>query len=525
MKQEYSDAIILLLLNSHILTSNDLANKLSISKRSVKNYIQLAKETCENKGLELIGKTQVGYYIDGPESKKQELQESLSLKNTGTFSNNNLRFYVALGYILNNKNNTRMKDLEYLLLLPRSSINILVTKIEKWLEVYEIHIIRDRSGILLSPGEKRRRLAISHWYIESQNCISYVTSIYKNIDLSRLNNQLFVFDSIQTTNLIKIINSFSDYFGVEFQKEDVDNLLVIIKTSLYRFIQGYKVKLPDNKISTINNKESALVLDFIKETIFKQTGIKIDNNEAFYYYYRALFCVSYRKNLKNNINFRDVQINEHIPYECVDYLSSVTKLSVVKIQELVSSFSDLIKSNIMFTIYNNNPGGNDYYAYFASQFSFVSVISKNLCNIAEKYHEIGYTNKLLSDTCFLVNSFLYSMHKKLNVLFVHNCNHYELEYVKRQLNLYNGMINVKKYINYSRLDDKLQDIKKYDIVLSTISFSCDIPMLLISKKGHIQEQDKLFTLIHYYYEKVNALSILSDSLSKEFDVLYSDKKL
>ena len=116
MKQEYSDAIILLLLNSHILTSNDLANKLSISKRSVKNYIQLAKETCENKGLELIGKTQVGYYIDGPESKKQELQESLSLKNTGTFSNNNLRFYVALGYILNNKNNTRMKDLEYLLL-------------------------------------------------------------------------------------------------------------------------------------------------------------------------------------------------------------------------------------------------------------------------------------------------------------------------------------------------------------------------------------------------------------------------
>lgn len=519
MKKNTENLIILEILNSEkAITSNLIANKLHISRRNVIYKIKKISNELEKYDVKLQSYRGIGYKINCSNEQREKLLNKINSDSNINYSQE-CRTYYAIYLFLTYKT-LHSKELESLLALSRSSLSLLIKKIKKWLEVYEIQIIKTKKeGYKIISGEKRTRLALTHLFIESYDAIKNRDVDYIDLYEQKLIAELDKYKKLSTDEIVNSITKQMCLFFNSYISENEKNIfLVSMQITLYRFVNGNSVTLPKEKVKIANDKNNAKTISKIINIVKYYSNIQIPKNEAFFIYYRFIFGCDYNLSIRNELMLNYQPLNKKMVNQLLVVLNNYVNLEKTYCNYIIDNFTKLVYHEVEYDIYKNNQTGTDYYLSELKNFAVIQTIANDLVKKVCEYYSIRYLNRLMSNTCFLINSVLIECKKPLNVYLVHDCNLLEYKYFINILNSFSSKITIKK-----TGIDTLSGADKCDIIISTIPLPYnEKPIIFLSKKASLSSLNKFNDILTYYYEKKNFDLLLKPELAKTFDTLFEN---
>ena len=169
-KEEVKKQILLLLIeNKNAVTVSTIAAKISMSGKTVRNYLKILQEELMLKDIILVLKPNLGVYLDISDEERSFLQKDMHLKDKKEeeFSPQYRQSYI-LRTLLKNKYTYTLQLLAEDLYCSKSTIVNDLTCIEKWLENRGLHLKRKQNqGLWIEGNENDYRRAMMDLFSES----------------------------------------------------------------------------------------------------------------------------------------------------------------------------------------------------------------------------------------------------------------------------------------------------------------------------------------------------------------------
>jgi len=159
-KEEVKKQILLLLIkNINPVTVSTLAKEISMSGKTVRNYLKILQDDLSLKDIKLVLKPNLGVYLDISEEERNFLQKDMHLKDKREeeFSPQYRHSYI-LRTLLKNKDTYTLQLLAEDLYCSKSTIVNDLTYVEKWLEKRGLHLRRKQNQGLWIEGKRCLKL-------------------------------------------------------------------------------------------------------------------------------------------------------------------------------------------------------------------------------------------------------------------------------------------------------------------------------------------------------------------------------
>ena len=169
-KEDVKNEILLLLIeNKNAVTVSTLASKISMSGKTVRNYLKILQVELLLKDVKLVLKPNLGVYLDISNEERSFLHNDMHIKNKKEeeFSPEYRHSYI-LRTLLKNKYTYTLQLLAEDLYCSKSTIVNDLTFIEKWLEERGLHLKRKQNqGLWIEGNENDYRRAMMDLFSES----------------------------------------------------------------------------------------------------------------------------------------------------------------------------------------------------------------------------------------------------------------------------------------------------------------------------------------------------------------------
>lgn len=153
--------LIVLLYEEDPIAINKLAEKIGISKRTIQRELVYIDRVLKDLPLNFASKTGKGVWLEGTREEKQALLQELSKGNTYDASNREERRKRLTLEILKDKGLKKIYYYSSLFDVSESTIGSDLKVIEKWLEEYDLKVVRKPgSGVEIQGQERNYRRAI-----------------------------------------------------------------------------------------------------------------------------------------------------------------------------------------------------------------------------------------------------------------------------------------------------------------------------------------------------------------------------
>lgn len=315
----------ILLQSQDNITISDIAERLDVSYKTIRNDFDDVDKFLSERNLELNRKSGVGVSVIGEECLKlrviSEINE-LKMENN-SYGSRDRQLYIL--YLLLNKRRITINSLEYQFYISRPSVYKDIEEARKWLQEREIEVLRSKQkGYVIEGGEKRIRRAIFDWILlkekqEQRICIAENDVPGKSFD-SEFIRHLFskssdFFDGVSEHKIGQIISRIEHEFGVEFVPEDAKRLRIKFSINIMRIKKGYNCTMIKNTLDKLKKLDNYKIMTGITETIEKSFEIELTEDEEGYLFGIIVASKTHKENKKWNIADDFLEINKEIAGE------------------------------------------------------------------------------------------------------------------------------------------------------------------------------------------------------------------
>lgn len=247
MKKKQNDLLKFLLLQSRPMTSTEIGNALSISTRSVKNYVSDINSLYNKK---IILSSRNGYEINRQVSPSLIIDNSEDVPQTGE----ERAFYIIKQLVLYHTSHLELFELCENLCVSYSTIKSVISKMNKTFSSYNVEFLCENDCVRIKGEEKDKRKLISY-IINEESKTSFIDTqqlkdCFQNIDIDRLY-------AIVTQNFKKHNFYLNDFATI--------NLLLHLVIIIDRELNGNPLETGTSDIRMESEHEEALLLQLVHD--------------------------------------------------------------------------------------------------------------------------------------------------------------------------------------------------------------------------------------------------------------------
>lgn len=272
--KRYKSLFLILLRSEGFITSNELAEKLDVSSRTIKNDIKVIRNEIYKYGVRLVSKPGIGYalYIIDI-NKYRNIRRLLQHYNVESLPDEfDKRIYYIMEKLLLSKTPIKTEELLEEMYIGRTSLSREIKEIRKILKKYHIQLnIIPHNGIYIEGSEFYIRLCMIRLYRNS------------NLEYRDLNNEFikcFYFDETQEDKIKKIIIYGLISYDIILSDIKLDRLVDSILLIYNRIKIGYKVVIPIHMLEEIQYTLEFKFTVRLEEQLRKELLLpKLDINE------------------------------------------------------------------------------------------------------------------------------------------------------------------------------------------------------------------------------------------------------
>lgn len=333
MKKKQNDVLKFLLSQSKPTTSTEIGNALSISTRSVKNYVSDINALYNKK---IILSSRNGYEINRQISPSLLIDNSEDVPQTGE----ERAFYIIKQLILSHTPSLELFELCENFCVSYSTIKAVIAKMNKTFSAYNIEFICENDRVRIKGEEKNKRKLISY-VINEESKNNFVDTqqlkqCFQGIDVDRLYAII--------TNAFKMHNFYLNDFATI-------NLLLHLIIIIDRKLNGNPLDSGTSEFHIESDQEEKL-MDHLVQELEKTLDIHLNPYECFEIY--MLFKANANYSLAASKTDLENIVGEEVLSLTSYYIDQINNLYLIDLSE--ESFStpfSLHLKNLLFRLRSN----------------------------------------------------------------------------------------------------------------------------------------------------------------------------
>jgi activator of the mannose operon, transcriptional antiterminator len=289
-KEEVKKQILLLLIeNKNAATVSALAEKISMSGKTVRNYLKILQEELKLKDIILVLKPNLGVYLDISDEERSFLQKDMHFKNKKEeeFSPKYRHNYI-LRTLLKNKYTYTLQLLAEDLYCSKSTIVKDLTFIERWVEERGLHLRRKQNqGLWIEGNENDYRRAMMDLFSESNgnndaNLENETDKLDYRVDFVNYKKIRQIFPRIDLFKIQEIIKQAEEKLQYYFTDQAFINLIIHIAIAIERVKNEKEIKMIDEFFETLKGKYELEVASWVVERLSETFHLSFSHDEIGY---------------------------------------------------------------------------------------------------------------------------------------------------------------------------------------------------------------------------------------------------
>ncbi|WP_209453346.1 BglG family transcription antiterminator [Thermoanaerobacterium butyriciformans] len=385
--------IIKSLIEKGPLSIEDLSKLMNISKRTIDREVHEANKILKNYRC-VITENESKYEIHGGNESLEEISKEIGPISYGSIlSQEQRQIYMTLSMLLS-KEPLKSTYFSYLFNVSEGTISMYLDKIEIWLKVRNLELIRKRGiGIKVEGTEIDKRKAVielMYSYLPLDEMLMYVYGDKQDKFITEFFNNIFSSEIINTAKkLVKLINE-------TVVKINDDNnyfaLFLHVATAIYRYMQDESIKLNKETVDDILSSEQFSFIYKVDE-IMKEHGINLTDDELAY----LAIHLNGKKYIYKKEGFIELGITlDDLSKELIEEVAKILKTEIKCDDKLIYGLSQHIETliyRLSMGLQSRNTLIDQIKEYYGELFEAVNkacrlIFSKY--NITVPAEEIGY---------------------------------------------------------------------------------------------------------------------------------------
>ncbi|AEF16981.1 transcriptional antiterminator, BglG [Thermoanaerobacterium xylanolyticum LX-11] len=385
--------IIKSLIEKGPLSIEDLSKLMNISKRTIDREVHEANKILKSYRC-VITENESKYEIHGGNESLEEISKEIGPISYGSIlSQEQRQIYMTLSMLLS-KEPLKSTYFSYLFNVSEGTISMYLDKIEIWLKVRNLELIRKRGiGIKVEGTEIDKRKAVielMYSYLPLDEMLMYVYGDKQDKFITEFFNNIFSSEIINTAKkLVKLINE-------TVVKINDDNnyfaLFLHLATAIYRYMQDESIKLNKDIVDDILSSEQFSFIYKVDE-IMKEHGINLTDDELAY----LAIHLNGKKYIYKKEGFIELGITlDDLSKELIEEVAKILKTEIKCDDKLIYGLSQHIETliyRLSMGLQSRNTLIDQIKKYYGELFEAVNkacrlIFSKY--NITVPAEEIGY---------------------------------------------------------------------------------------------------------------------------------------
>ncbi len=280
----------ILLQTDQIITAQELANQINVSKRTVQRELELIGPYLIGSGVELVSKIGKGLWLRGNSKDKNRLLSAIQEVELFDAGNKEERRKRLILEILKEKELKKLYYYSKKFQVSESTISKDLESVEQWFERYDIKINRKNgNGVTIEGEESDYRKAIRAFIEENINT-DFLKTIYETETIPelpeewRLGSFRTLLDNRLFKQVIECIMEFEDELMNQLTESAFTSLIIHITIAVNRILKGDIIEgTPDFKQKFLKDEDHRLASKLAKN-LEETFQIKIPGVEVFYIY-------------------------------------------------------------------------------------------------------------------------------------------------------------------------------------------------------------------------------------------------
>lgn len=315
-----------------------LAEMVSLSEKTVRNYLKDLGKELEKNGIELVKKPSVGVYVHVDEEKRAKLIRDIECNRNETveFSPEARREYI-LGVLLKTRDTYTIQLLSDDLYCSKSTITNDLVLVEKWLKNHNLELMRKQNqGLWVEGSEENFRRAMSDLFYEIRE-----DSIEAAVDEGVLDHRIDVinykkiktmFPRIDLLKIHQIILEAEDRLEYSFTDQAFVNFIVHIAIAIERIKNNKSIEATEETVNfSEENADEYRVAQWIVERLGKEFKLDIPRSEVYYI----------------SLHILGARIQEQVAFDDIDLLlGSQEEVFLSMARDMISLVSDILKVDL-----------------------------------------------------------------------------------------------------------------------------------------------------------------------------------
>ncbi|WP_027415276.1 BglG family transcription antiterminator [Aneurinibacillus terranovensis] len=245
MNERQRKLVAVLAAESRHYSIEEVRKELRCSEKTIRNDLKFLDEWLKvhSPQVTIIRKPSLGVWLEGEEIKKQQLLEMI--KTNKQKSREGGRKYELLKLLLEGAETYTIQELADELYTNKVLIRDDLVKVEKWLELFGLRLVRKQNlGVKIEGEEENWRTAL----------LSMTRHFSQGQDNSRW------FEPFEQALVKEVINRLETEWPFSFTDESRKNLVFHILISIKRMKQGKKIQMKPEEIQRLLKKKKAFLL-------------------------------------------------------------------------------------------------------------------------------------------------------------------------------------------------------------------------------------------------------------------------
>ena len=289
-KEEVKKQILLLLLeNENAVTVSTLAAKISMSGKTVRNYLKILQEELELKDIKLVLKPNLGVYLEISDEERSFMQKDMHLKDKmeEQFSPQYRHSYI-LRTLLKNKYTYTLQLLAEDLYCSKTTIVNDLTYIEEWLEKRGLQLRRKQNqGLWIEGNEHDYRRAMMDLFSESHgnkdaNLENESEKLDYRVDFVNYKKIRQLFPHIDLFKIQEIIKEAEEKLQYYFTDQAFINLIIHIAIAIERVKSEKEIKMVEEFFESLTGKYELQVAAWVVERLSETFHLTFSQDEIGY---------------------------------------------------------------------------------------------------------------------------------------------------------------------------------------------------------------------------------------------------
>ena len=275
------------------VTISTIAQDIGVSSRTVLRELEEIGLWLKTTGIQLDTKTGVGIRISCSLEKKEELLALVQMENSVKIFTPNERHTIIASELLQNNEPIKLYNFTKILNVSEGTISHDLDKLEQWLKVYNLHLIRKQGlGIYIEGCEKHKRRASVNLIYENLDEKQLLNFIRENItkspeptgsiEIKTRNRLLNLIDKESIKKLEELIYKAEEDMGYKLADSAYVGLIVHLALAIKRIKNNEKIRMDQGFLNNLKKNIEFEIAKTLSINISTHFNIDIYEDEIGY---------------------------------------------------------------------------------------------------------------------------------------------------------------------------------------------------------------------------------------------------